>query len=1171
MIIGPPVVGERSETYSQPNLLPPRQPGANEGTPPAKESYADSSFKAAPEPRDDRGLTTGYTRERASQDANELYRAMLGNTGIGADKDAIFSTLQGRSPADIELIRKDFKEHYGRDLDDLIGQKLTGDDLVHAKSLMSGDKAKASAAAIYRQTGFFGDHDAILNKLRGADPQQRSAIARDFQEAYAKDYPGVRASSPEEFMQKALGPRLDDSEKSQLRSLLSTTSAKPEEVSRLEASAAREQVSSSLKGFWGADSQKVFEGLEKLPDDQKRMLRGDPGLMDELKGKLGNEDFNRAKAILEKDSAGASAAQIDRATHGWLGADKQSVLGVLKNTKPEALPALKEAYQKQTGKSLEETVRGWGGSDAEVGLGYLNPPGEEDSAGQAKAAAQRLNHAMDSMVSSDKAELREVLGDKSKAQIDRITAAYKELYKRDLRADLEANTSGRNRFEIVEQMYDKGAIDPKAPDAAQQKIQRLREAQKFEANSWGTGVVDAVQTWSRTSGGVQGESDSARLNRDLNEAQAALDAGDKATAMRKAGFAGADVKAVQESKDAVADMATTAAVTVGTTAAVVCTGGAATPLAIAGYATLGGGTRVAVQYAFKGDSMGREEFLREGATGAVEGATSVVPLGKGVRGAAAAEQAAQRTFAQRLGHATSEGAKIGAVSGSASGAVDEAMKGETWRNGGLEGLRRVGARGARDGAVGLATGVGTGAALHVAGAGVSKLAQPREVPIYRNPELHGNTTLVRYDAGRVRIEAGPTATAEHIRAHLQTARTLQKYEGPLGQIRKLRDRADQAIRGRPGYGSQGFESQLEVKKLRGIRGDLETMKQGIDERIRTLGPKVDAETVQARAEVEKEIASIHRQLAQHEAQVTSLEGSRGFVAAMDKEVSGDAAGALSKKWAQSPVADQLQKIDKALDGLPQKAAHYRNVLAEAEAAGLPGMRVWIGEAAGKAGNAKSLESWMAKLENELQASKAGAKASLAIFPKGEGVVQGQFEKLLDDNGFKRYTHPGSGNAIREPGFGAGGVPLNRGKQAPVREAGTTYPDAYGYDRRTNQMIASELKTPGADGQPTSVGAFFRKIDGSLKEELKNRLTCLPRDQKQIDEIATRLMGQPVQGAKPVQQLVVDLRWTGQSSEQALKELGESMHKDVKGMFDGGVRFVTGTAAHPVFEAPVKIP
>ena len=573
------------------------------------------------------GVTPGYTREQAAKDATELYRATKGGlTGWGTDEDAIFRTLDKRSPADIALIRQSFKEHYNLDLDTTLRKELSGDDLTRANSILSGNKGNAGAAAIQQQVGWFGDKDAILKTLQQASPSERQSIARSFQQMYGKDHRDIKASSPEEFMRKALEPGLNDAQKAQLGSLLATTSATaPAQVAQLEASAARSKVHDSLQGFFGADSQKVFDTIKDLPPEQKKILLADTALQAEMQKKLSKEDYTRARGMLEGNTAASSAAQIHSATQGWFGSDKGAIIDVLKNTKPEELPALKAEFQKQTGRSLESEVRSWGGNDAAVGLRYLNPPAANDKAGQARADAERLHRAMDGM-GTDEAALREVLGNKSKAQINDITAAYRDLYKKDLRSDLTSELGGRDKFEIVDQMYDLGAVDMSAPDAAQQQVARLRAQQQFE-QSGGLGIIDTLQTVTK------GESDSARLERNLDAAETAIASGNTDAANRRVGYSTDDVKDVQESKDSAADMASTAAVVVVTTAAVVATGGAATPLAVAGYAALGAGTRMATQAYFKGDSLGTDGLMQQGALGAVEGATAVIPLPKGMSGA----------------------------------------------------------------------------------------------------------------------------------------------------------------------------------------------------------------------------------------------------------------------------------------------------------------------------------------------------------------------------------------------------------------------------------------------------------------------------------------------------------------------------------------------------------
>ncbi|MBZ4418525.1 hypothetical protein [Myxococcus sp. RHSTA-1-4] len=157
----------------------------------------------------------------------------------------------------------------------------------------------------------------------------------------------------------------------------------------------------------------------------------------------------------------------------------------------------------------------------------------------------------------------------------------------------------------------------------------------------------------------------------------------------------------------------------------------------------------------------------------------------------------------------------------------------------------------------------------------------RPVPVVRNPDLPGRTTHVRYDGGRVRIEAGPDATRADIEAHMETARALQRYEGAAGKVRQLIDKVKQAITGMPGYGSQGFESRLEVQKLNNILKSLQATQAQIDGDIRGATGANTPQTAAQRADLERRISSVENQLRTHESQVNSLTAGRGYVAMED--------------------------------------------------------------------------------------------------------------------------------------------------------------------------------------------------------------------------------------------------------------------------------------------------
>jgi hypothetical protein len=257
-------------------------------------------------------------------------------------------------------------------------------------------------------------------------------------------------------------------------------------------------------------------------------------------------------------------------------------------------------------------------------------------------------------------------------------------------------------------------------------------------SGFGTWVLDKAQ---RTIKG--GESDNDRLNRTLTETEQAVRNGNTERANTVVNYATEDVKSLQSSKDSLADGAASAAVVVTTTAAVIATGGAATPLAIAGYAALGAATRTGTYYAMQGNAAGAQELGRQALIGAAEGGTAVIPVGKGGTAAVAGTTTLRETVQTSVKAATIQGLKEGAVGGAMGGAVDAATRSETWENGVVSGLGQVGFRAVVDGTVGAATG-------GVVGAGTAGLGQAvRKATGANGFEVRGETLRFTASDGRV--------------------------------------------------------------------------------------------------------------------------------------------------------------------------------------------------------------------------------------------------------------------------------------------------------------------------------------------------------------------------------------------------------------------------------------
>jgi hypothetical protein len=161
------------------------------------------------------------------------------------------------------------------------------------------------------------------------------------------------------------------------------------------------------------------------------------------------------------------------------------------------------------------------------------------------------------------------------------------------------------------------------------------------------------------------------------------------------------------------------------------------------------------------------------------------------------------------------------------------------------------------------------------------------VPIVANPNLEGTTVRVMYGQGHMRMEIGPGAKEFHIKAHVETARKLMRYEGVTGHVRRLLDRAQALLGlGGPEYGTLGHEAKLEVEKLTSMVESLKGMERAIYERSERLSKDPELAKNMAEADaIRKEIDGLQKQLAEHEANLQSYEKGRGYVAATGTRVS----------------------------------------------------------------------------------------------------------------------------------------------------------------------------------------------------------------------------------------------------------------------------------------------
>ncbi len=239
----------------------------------------------------------------------------------------------------------------------------------------------------------------------------------------------------------------------------------------------------------------------------------------------------------------------------------------------------------------------------------------------------------------------------------------------------------------------------------------------------------------------------------------------------------------------------------------------------------------------------------------------------------------------------------------------------------------------------------------------------RVVENHELPRGRGRTSArVRYRGGEFQIEVGPGEISEQreaVQAHLETARVLFRYEGPMGRIRQLLSRLLEMVKGTPGYGSEGFEARLEVRKLRRMIDSLEQMRLTVNDRVQSVGNMEGVNASREQENITREIENLESQLSFHEGRVDSLTSGSGFVAAYAEQT-------LANRPALEPA---LEGIHSTLGPEGPRTAVIDRVAALEDAGRVKGLDDWIRSVARKA---KSAEQVVARLEDLATVEKMSA-------------------------------------------------------------------------------------------------------------------------------------------------------------------------------------------------------
>lgn len=727
----PPMVG--------PQALPPPPPPPPPLPPPPAPSYSD---------------------QQATADAKQLWDATEGGLfGWGTDEGQVWKTLEGKNADELAILSRAFKQNYGKDLDAVLRSELSGDEAKRAESLLKADHSDADAVALHKALNE-GSTDGVLDLVEGRDAKGRDDLANAYAQRYGQ--PSDKADAKGYLLQQiqggpttAGGPPmlsrlpLSNEDKTRLTSLLAPQGG---DAATGEAQASAARAKQAMDG-WGTDEgalRDIFRG--KTPEQAKAISSayeaayGDKlrdRLDDELDGTDQAEVFHLLDAPSSDPTAKAAwqadddAIQLHKAVDG-MGTDEDVLRNTLQGKTPEQIKAIDAAFEKRYGTDLKSRLQDdLSGDDAAGILHLLETPAQNDPGAakwQIDQDAVELHRAIDG-AGTDEDSIRQILGMHSKGEIDAIASVYREKYDgADLRADLTGDLDGRDKVELVDQLYDRGAIDLKADPATviAEKNRRTRELQAFEGDTSGIGFAQQA-----FHGDFDFETDGERLDRTLDASEQALKNGDIETAARYAGFSEENIKTLVETKNQAGDTAATVAAVTASVVVTVGTAGTAAPLTVAAMSALAAGASSGTAYAVVNSQAGATEVGRQVLIGTASGATGAVPIGRATSlGVGLVDDAAVATTrSTALGTLRSKAGEqmvIGAQSGAADGVVRTSTVSETWQGGFLDGLKQVGTNaavsGAAGGLLGLLTPARRGAMPRTGGAADDADALARGTP-----------------------------------------------------------------------------------------------------------------------------------------------------------------------------------------------------------------------------------------------------------------------------------------------------------------------------------------------------------------------------------------------------------------------------------------------------------
>ncbi len=648
-------------------------------------------------------------------DAKELYESMHGGMfGAGTDEERLLKALDGKTPQQIDALKSEYQDHYGRNLDADVKSELGGSDLRQAESLLEGDQAASDATALHQAmkggTGIGTNESQIFETLEGKSAGEIEEIKQAYQDQ--------TGNSLENHLKGELG----GAELYRAQGLLNGDTA------ATDAAKLNEAMKGGLTGA-GTDEAAVFTALEdKSPQEREAIIKAyDEQYGDGRTGTLQNhisEEFSgvqadRANALLKGDAAVAEAAKIEQAANGGflgIGTNEDAINSAFEGKTAQERADIETAYNSKYGDLRHELKD-------ELGTNELGKTTALLERGEL-TGAEKIYYAS-AGVGTDEDTIQQTLAGKSKEEVAQLRKNYQQQFGKSLGQTLQGEMGGRDLFDA--QMSLKGR-----PENAHEALEQANERYDFERSGPLNVVSNSVMN-TFTDKGELLDRNNARANAAYESAmeKGFMTLDEQARVEKLTGFSNMDVNTYREAKDSMADTAGTVAATAASVAVVVGTAGTATPLAVGLMAGVAGaGARVTTSGLISGKGYSSGDALKDAGVGAVDGAFTVAGAGAGnavaktvvgsmsrktlaragVKNASAelteltGKELLERSVVKRTLAGATQGGTDGLIGGAAGGAALAGFDDKTWDDGVAKGLERV----AKSSAMGAGLGLGAG-------------------------------------------------------------------------------------------------------------------------------------------------------------------------------------------------------------------------------------------------------------------------------------------------------------------------------------------------------------------------------------------------------------------------------------------------------------------------------